>query len=78
MVIGIEQKFGADKTKITIVGSKVDEKHYLENFPWKMGWKKIEMNENNKLGLSWAKLSCIGARIYLSQIYFYLVRFSYG
>ena len=34
--------------------------------------------KKDKLGLSWAKLSCIGARIYLSQIYFYLIRFSYG
>ena len=43
-----KSKFGAEKTKITVIGSEIDEKHFLETAPWTMGGKSVKVSENNE------------------------------
>ena len=44
--------YGAAKTKITVVGSKLDMEYYKEMSPWTMDDEKVEVVENNEhLGL---------------------------
>ena len=46
--VQLKLKLGLSLAKIIIVGSKVDEKHYLENSLWTMSGKKIAVSENNE------------------------------
>ena len=46
-----EISYGADKTKIVVYGSKIDQQYYLEVCPWKMyGTKVSVVCENEHLG----------------------------
>ena len=45
-------KYGANKTKITVTGSKIDMDYYESVTPWKMDGKTVEVVKNNEhLGL---------------------------
>ena len=41
-------KYGAAKTKITVVGSEVDMTYYSDTAPWKMGGQPIKVVEDNE------------------------------
>ena len=41
-------KFGAEKTKITVVGPEVDVKNFKETSPWTIGGDRIKVTENNE------------------------------
>ena len=41
-------KYGAEKTKITIVGSEVDSKYFADISPWKINDEVIEITEDNE------------------------------
>ena len=36
-------KYGAAKTKITVVGSKVDMEYYSDTTPWRMGGESVKV-----------------------------------
>ena len=40
-------KYGADKTKITVVGSDIDMKYFQDTTPWTMGGENVKVVENN-------------------------------
>ena len=40
-------KYGASKTKITVVGSKIDMKYYSDTTPWVMDGEKVKVVEDN-------------------------------
>ena len=45
-------KYGANKTKITVTGSKIDMEYYKSTKPWKMDGEVVEVVDNNEhLGL---------------------------
>ena len=41
-------KYGASKTKITVVGSQIDMKYYSDTTPWVMDSEKVKVVENNE------------------------------
>ena len=41
-------KYGAAKTKITVVGSKVDMEYYSDTTPWRMGGDAVKVTEDNE------------------------------
>ena len=41
-------KYGASKTKITVVGSKIDMEYYSDTTPWMMDGEKVKVVENNE------------------------------
>ena len=41
-------KYGASKTKITVVGSEIDKSYFSDTLPWKMGGERIKVVENNE------------------------------
>ena len=40
-------KYGADKTKVTVVGPKVDQQYYKDTQPWTMDNTRVSVVENN-------------------------------
>ena len=41
-------KYGASKTKITVVGSQIDMKYYSDTTPWVMDSETVKVVENNE------------------------------
>ena len=41
-------RYGAEKTKITIVGSEIDMQYYQDTTPWTMGGECVKVVENNE------------------------------
>ena len=41
-------KYGAEKTKITVVGSEIDMQYYKDTTPWTMGGEFVKVVENNE------------------------------
>ena len=41
-------RYGADKTKITVVGSDIDMQYFQDTTPWTMGGENVKVVENNE------------------------------
>ena len=43
-----EVKYGASKTKITIVGSEIDRRYFTEVSPWHLNGQKVSIETDNE------------------------------
>ena len=47
--------YGAEKTKITVVGSKCDMQYYKDTSPWQINGMKVKVMEDNEHLGQWNK-----------------------